>query len=164
MHYLLILFLFGFYGPSRLFHSLRAESIIRWGENGRSQRINTWQNLSCHMWPKRGSKPQRWDKEWFRSLKISGLIHSATVTGPPSDMVSSVAYLISQKWIARHNKHSGYFMDINWATKIGDSEHPNLEMKEITFFLRLQGIVLLPKFGVLAMDEFWNLLSGYCIT
>ena len=31
-------FKFGFYGPSRLFHSFWAESIIRWGENGRSPR------------------------------------------------------------------------------------------------------------------------------
>ena len=36
------LFLFGFYGPSKLFHSFWAESIIRWGENGRSQRKTTW--------------------------------------------------------------------------------------------------------------------------
>ena len=29
-------FLFGFYGLSRLFHSLWAKSIVRWGKNGRS--------------------------------------------------------------------------------------------------------------------------------
>ena len=28
----LLLFLFGFYGPSRLFHSFWAESIVRWGK------------------------------------------------------------------------------------------------------------------------------------
>ena len=33
-----ILFLFGFNGPSRLFHSFWAESVIRWGENRKSPR------------------------------------------------------------------------------------------------------------------------------
>ena len=31
-----------------------------------------------HMWPELGSNPQRWDEERFRTLKISGLKHSAT--------------------------------------------------------------------------------------
>ena len=33
---------FWFYGPSRLFHSFWAESIVRWGENRRSPRQTTW--------------------------------------------------------------------------------------------------------------------------
>ena len=32
----------GVYSPSRLFHSFWAESIVRWGENGRSLRKTTW--------------------------------------------------------------------------------------------------------------------------
>ena len=49
-----------FYGPSNLFHSFWAESIIRWGENGRSPRKTTWppasrtwlvSRLRSHMWP-----------------------------------------------------------------------------------------------------------------
>ena len=36
-----IYFLFGFYGPSRLFLSFWAKSVIRWGENGRSLRKTT---------------------------------------------------------------------------------------------------------------------------
>ena len=34
--------LFGFYGLSTLFHSFLAESIVRWGENGRPLRKTTW--------------------------------------------------------------------------------------------------------------------------
>ena len=65
--------------PSSLFHSFWAESIARWGENGRSPRKTTWppfvvtcfrqclttrkQNLACltwsHMWPELCSNPQR---------------------------------------------------------------------------------------------------------
>ena len=37
-----IFFFFGFYGPSRLFHSFWAESVVRWGENVRSPRKTTW--------------------------------------------------------------------------------------------------------------------------
>ena len=37
---------FGFYSPSKLFHSLWAESIIKRGENGRSPRQNTWKPTS----------------------------------------------------------------------------------------------------------------------
>ena len=37
-----------------------------------------------HMWPERGSNPQRWDDERFRALKISRLNHSAM--GATSDM------------------------------------------------------------------------------
>ena len=36
-----IFFLYGFYSPSKLFHSFWAESIVRWGENGRSPRKTT---------------------------------------------------------------------------------------------------------------------------
>ena len=39
---LFFIFCFGFYSPSRLFHSFWAKSIIRWGENGRSLRKTTW--------------------------------------------------------------------------------------------------------------------------
>ena len=46
-----IFFLFGFYGPSRLFHSFWSESIVRWGENGKSPRkihlATHKQNLAC---------------------------------------------------------------------------------------------------------------------
>ena len=38
-------FLFGYYGPSRLFHSFWAESLVRYGENGRSPK-NTWPSAS----------------------------------------------------------------------------------------------------------------------
>ena len=34
--------LFGFYSPSWLFHSFWANSIVRWGKNGKSPRKNTW--------------------------------------------------------------------------------------------------------------------------
>ena len=35
-------FLFGFYGPSRLYHSVSDGPIARWGANGRSSRKSTW--------------------------------------------------------------------------------------------------------------------------
>ena len=38
----LLLFSFGVYSLSRLFHSFWAKIISRWGENGRSPRLNTW--------------------------------------------------------------------------------------------------------------------------
>ena len=56
LFYLLIFFFFffwfGFYGPSRLFHSFWAGSIQRWGENGTPPRKTTWpptrkENLAC---------------------------------------------------------------------------------------------------------------------
>ena len=68
----------GCYCLSRLFHSFWAESIIRWGENGRSLR-NHKQNLACltcnQVWD---SNPQQQDDKWFKVLKISVLNHSAT--------------------------------------------------------------------------------------
>ena len=42
----LLLFFGRFYGPSRLFHSFWAESIIRWGENRISPRKTIWPSTS----------------------------------------------------------------------------------------------------------------------
>ena len=68
----------GHYGPSRLFHSFWAESIVRWGENGRSpDHLQAEVGLS-HMWPELGSNQQRWDENQFRVLKISVLNQSST--------------------------------------------------------------------------------------
>ena len=68
--------------PSRLFHSVWAEPIIRWAKTGdpREKPPDRPQAELClsHMWPELGSNPQRWDKERFRLLKVSGLNHSAT--------------------------------------------------------------------------------------
>ena len=66
--------IFRFYGPSRLFHSFWAESIVRWGNTGRSPRKNTWPPASTEfdlssMWPKPGSNPQQWNNEGIRVLK-----------------------------------------------------------------------------------------------
>ena len=71
--------LFRFYGPSRLFHSFWAESIIRWGENGRFPPKKhtrppvrrTW--LVSHVTRARLEPIER-----FWALKISVLNHSAT--------------------------------------------------------------------------------------
>ena len=69
--------LFGFYGPSRLFHSFWAQSIVRWGENGRSPRKTTWPPASRtwlvqHVtWARLEPTAVRW-----RAM-ISGLNHSA---------------------------------------------------------------------------------------
>ena len=76
-------FWFGFYSPSRLFHSFWAKLISRWGENGRSPRKTTWPptsttSLVSYVTPKLGSNPQRWDDERFRALKIRGLNNSDT--------------------------------------------------------------------------------------
>ena len=50
----LLLFSFGVYSLSRLFHSFWAKIISRWGENGRSpetKHLTTRkQNLACHTW------------------------------------------------------------------------------------------------------------------
>ena len=73
---------FGFYGPSRLFHSFWAESIVKWVENGRPREKppDHPQTELClsHMWLKLGSNPQHWGDERFRVLKISVLNRSAT--------------------------------------------------------------------------------------
>ena len=75
---LLIFFLlFGFYGPSRFFHSF-------WAEVGWKQEIPEKKHLTTHkqnIWPDLGSNPQRWDDEWFRALKICDLNHLATGAG-----------------------------------------------------------------------------------
>ena len=68
--------------PWRVFHSFWAESVIRWAKTGdpREKPPDHPQaelGLS-HMWPELGSNPQRWDGERFRSIKVSGLNHSAT--------------------------------------------------------------------------------------
>ena len=78
----LFFFLFGFDGPSRLFHSFWAESILRRGENGRSLKKKTPNHPEAelglpHMWPELDSNPQQWDDEPFRVLKFSSLNHSA---------------------------------------------------------------------------------------
>ena len=75
-------FWFGFYSPSRLFCSFSVESIVRWGENGRSPRKNTRPPQAelgfSHIWPKLGSNQQWWDDERFKALNISVRNHSAT--------------------------------------------------------------------------------------
>ena len=71
-------FLFGFYGLSKLFHSFLAESIVRWGKNGRSPRKNTWPPASRIWLLSHVTRARRWDDEQFRALKISVLNHSAT--------------------------------------------------------------------------------------
>ena len=75
-------FLFGFYGPSRLFHSFSAELVVRWGKNRRSLRKKHLtihkQNLACLTWPELGLNPQLWDDKRFRLLKMSDLNHSDT--------------------------------------------------------------------------------------
>ena len=71
----------GIYGPSKLFHSFWAGSIVRLGENGRSPRKTTWP-LASRTWlvshMTRARLEQRWDDERFRRLKISVLNYSAT--------------------------------------------------------------------------------------
>ena len=78
----IIYFFICVYGPSKLFHSFWAKSIILSGKNRRSPREKTpttrKQNLVCLTWPDLGSNPQQWDDKWFRALKISGLNHLAT--------------------------------------------------------------------------------------
>ena len=73
----IFLFWFGFYGPSRLFHSFWTESIGRGDENGRSSRKTTWPPASRTWLVSLDSKPQQWDDERFRALKMSILNHSA---------------------------------------------------------------------------------------
>ena len=74
----------GFFGPSRLFHSFWAESMVRgWGSMGDPREKKTHDHLQAeiglsHIWPKLGSKSERWDDKRFRALKISNLNHSAT--------------------------------------------------------------------------------------
>ena len=70
-----------FYGPSRLFHSFWAESIVRWGENKRAPKNppDHQAKLGLNpMKPELGSNPQRCNDECFIVLKISILNHSAT--------------------------------------------------------------------------------------
>ena len=64
-----LFFFIGFCSPTRLFHLFWAESIVRWGENARSPRKNTWPP-SCRTWlvsRELGSNPQRWNDERFRA-------------------------------------------------------------------------------------------------
>ena len=91
MNFLLI---FWFYRPSRLFLSFWADSISRWGENRRSPSKKTLttgkQNLACVTRSKLGSNLQRWDGEWFRTLKIiwnyvTAMILSFRTTSVDSD-------------------------------------------------------------------------------
>ena len=67
--------------PSRLFHSFWAEPIIRWVKTGDPREKppdHPQAELGLpHLWPELGSNTQRWDDERFRSLKVSGLNHSA---------------------------------------------------------------------------------------
>ena len=59
--------------PFKIIHSFWAESIVVWDENRKKHLTTRKQNLACLMWPELSSKPQRWDNERFRALKISGL-------------------------------------------------------------------------------------------
>ena len=73
---LFFFFWFGFYGPSRLFHSFWAESIERWGENGRFLRKTISDHPQAelglsHMWPELGLNPQRWDEERYRLVSLT---------------------------------------------------------------------------------------------
>ena len=74
-------FWFGFYRPSRSFHSLWAESIkrlVKMGDPREKPPDHPQAELDLsHMWPELGSNPQRWDDKWFRMLKISVFNHKA---------------------------------------------------------------------------------------
>ena len=74
------LFILGFTDRQDYFYSSWAESIVRWGENGRPPKT-TWPpasriRLVSHV-TGLGSNSQRLDHERFRALKISVLNYSA---------------------------------------------------------------------------------------
>ena len=52
-----------------------------------------------HMWPKRGSNPQRWDDERFRALKISDLNHLATGAALAKCVFRNIIILYEIKFI-----------------------------------------------------------------
>ena len=52
-----------------------------------------------HMWPELGSNPQRWDDEWFRALKISGLNHSGHLLGSLRVHVHCTSYTFFHQWL-----------------------------------------------------------------
>ena len=63
---------------SRFFHSFWAEPIIRWEKTGDPrEKPPDHPQAELGLSPELGSNPQRWDDERFRSLKVSGLNHSA---------------------------------------------------------------------------------------
>ena len=69
------------YGPSRLIHSFWAESIAKTGDPREKPPDHPQAELVLsHIWLELGSNPQRWDDERIRTLKISGINHSATWT------------------------------------------------------------------------------------
>ena len=70
--------IFLIWSRSRLLHSFWAEPIIRWEKTG-DPREKPPDNPQAELGlsPEPGSNPQRWEDERFRSLKFSGLNHSA---------------------------------------------------------------------------------------
>ena len=96
--------------PSRLFHSFWAEPIIRWAKTGDPrekppEHPQAELGLS-HMWPELGSNPQRWDDERFRSLKVSGLNHSATGAAGWQIAIFFFFFFLPRWWVGHSNSRN----------------------------------------------------------
>ena len=65
--------LFGFYGPSRLFHSFRAELIVRLGKNERSPR-NTTLPLACLTCDPSRARTHSGEKRLFTQLQTKAML------------------------------------------------------------------------------------------
>ena len=95
-----VFFLFGFYGPSRLFHSFLGESIVRWGGNGRSPRKTTRIPASRTFltYPTRFFRPFHWFKKFLsytRGYKMTLIMCPRILGNVKTKSVSIILHIVN---------------------------------------------------------------------